>query len=159
MNTAFDSLRGIAGFWAALSLALLPAPAAAQQVDYNRDVLPVLSARCFQCHGPDAAARKAKLRLDVRSGALAQRDGDPAVVPGHPDKSALVARIIRDAKAGRMPPVKTGAGLTPQQIALLVQWIEEGAPYAEHWAFVPPTAGFLPLVPPIFTLSNCSEEA
>jgi hypothetical protein len=124
----------------------VPARAAAQEVDFNRDVLPLLSARCFSCHGPDAAARKADLRLDVRADAIAERDGSPAIVPGRPDKSAVVARITHQDKSDRMPPAKTGPPLTAAQVRLLVKWIEQGARYAEHWAFVPPKRPPLPAV-------------
>jgi mono/diheme cytochrome c family protein len=116
---------------------LLPSPAAAGPVDFDRDVLPVLSTRCFACHGPDAAKRKADLRLDTRSGALADRDGSKAVVPGRPAESALLARVGAGDTDGRMPPPKAGPRLTSEQVRVLRAWVEQGAEYSEHWAFRP----------------------
>jgi hypothetical protein len=131
-------------FWVALTFAGLPAPVGAQAVDFNRDVLPLLSSRCFTCHGPDATTRKAGLRLDVRAAALADRDGTPALVVGRPDQSAVIERISRQRQASRMPPPRAGPPLSPDQVKMLTRWIAQGAPYAEHWAFVPPQR---PLVP------------
>ena len=127
--------------FAALALAALPAfarGASAEKADFNRDVLPILAANCFECHGPDAAARKAKLRLDLREVAVAQREGVTAIVPGKPQQSELISRVSSDDAEQVMPPAKKGPRLTPQQIGLLRDWIEQGAEYAEHWAFIPP---------------------
>src|SRR5688500_9558539 len=88
-------------------LAIPPAPAAGRDVDFSRDVLPILTANCFPCHGPDAAARKADLRLDVRDGAVAA-DGSGVIVPGRPGRSELVARLTTPEAARRMPPAKSG---------------------------------------------------
>src|SRR5262245_23181940 len=122
----------------ALALLGLASPCFAEKVDFSRDVLPILSAQCFACHGPDASKRKASLRLDERDSAVAQRRGTAAVSPGSLAKSELIKRVLAGDKEGRMPPPKAGARLTAAQIALLRRWIEEGAEYAEHWAFVPP---------------------
>src|SRR4051794_2089967 len=79
------------------------------KVDFNRDVRPILSDNCYACHGPDSAKRKAGLRLDLKEGAVAKLKSDNlAIVPGHPEKSALVARITNRDEDERMPPVKTG---------------------------------------------------
>ncbi|MEE2888131.1 MAG: PSD1 and planctomycete cytochrome C domain-containing protein [Planctomycetota bacterium] len=128
---------------------LLSAPLVAQQttpLDFARDVRPILSENCFQCHGPDDNARKAGLRLDRREGALADLGGHAAVIPGRPDKSELIARITHRDPSERMPQQKTGKQLTPEQIATLRRWIEEGAQWSEHWAFVPPQRPALPRV-------------
>ncbi|MFM8470218.1 MAG: DUF1549 domain-containing protein, partial [Limisphaerales bacterium] len=115
------------------------------KVDFARDIAPILSAKCFACHGPDEHARKAKLRFDVRESALAPREGKPAIVPASLAKSELWRRI--NAKNDDvMPPRKEGKPLTSAEIALLKKWLEQGAPYAEHWAFVPPAR---PVVPSI----------
>src|SRR5688572_10312891 len=87
-----------------LSPLLTGAAAAADAVEFNRDVLPILASRCFECHGPDAGTRKAGLRLDGREGAIAARDGVAAVVPGRPDASALVARVSTRNPDDVMPP-------------------------------------------------------
>jgi mono/diheme cytochrome c family protein len=135
----------IAGVVAAAAGLRAPADPPAARVDFNRDVLPILSARCFACHGPDASQRKAGLRLDARADALAERDDDPAITPGRPDKSALITRVSH-AKAGRMPPPKAGPALTHEQVEVLTRWIEQGAEYADHWAFVAPKRPPLPRV-------------
>ncbi|MEQ2009703.1 MAG: PSD1 and planctomycete cytochrome C domain-containing protein [Limisphaerales bacterium] len=116
----------------------------AAKVDFARDISPILSAKCFACHGPDDAHRKAKLRLDVRESALASRDGKPAIVPGSLAKSELWRRITHKNPDDVMPPRKEGKPLTPQEIALIKKWLEQGAPYAEHWAFVPPVRPVVP---------------
>jgi len=129
----------------ALALPSLAAPATSAKVDFARDILPVLSAKCFACHGPDDAHRKAKLRLDVRESALASRDGKPAIVPGSLTKSELWRRI--NAKNDDvMPPRKDGKPLTSPELALIKKWLEQGAPYAEHWAFVPPVRPSVPQI-------------
>ncbi|PYV07713.1 MAG: hypothetical protein DMG07_27815, partial [Acidobacteria bacterium] len=113
---------------------------------FNRDIFPVLSNNCFQCHGPDKTTRMADLRLDVPEVALADRGGRFAVVPGRPERSELVRRITAADPAERMPPEKTGKRLTARQISLLKQWIAEGAAWEKHWAFVPPKRSSPPSV-------------
>jgi mono/diheme cytochrome c family protein len=115
-------------------------------VSYSRDVRPILTARCFACHGPDKQARKAELRLDVRTAAVADRNGTRAIVAGKPHKSEVFRRISsRDADV-RMPPKDSGKTLTTKQIELIRRWIEQGANYDRHWAFVKPE---LPRLPPV----------
>jgi Protein of unknown function (DUF1549)/Protein of unknown function (DUF1553)/Planctomycete cytochrome C len=128
------------------SIALIAWGAVADKVDYNRDVLPILSAKCFECHGPDGGHRKANLRLDLREGALARRDTRPAIVPGQPQASELISRLTATDPDDRMPPAKKGPPLPADQIQMFRRWIAEGAPYAEHWAFVPPQRPPLPKV-------------
>jgi hypothetical protein len=108
-----------------------------ERIDFARDVRPILSENCFQCHGPDDKARKAGLRLDQQAGALAILGDHAAVVPGQPTKSALLTRVTHQDPSERMPPQKTGKQLNPKQIATLTRWIEQGAKWSEHWAFVP----------------------
>jgi mono/diheme cytochrome c family protein len=127
-----------------------PRPAAAAPappVDFNRQVLPILADNCFACHGPDEKQRKAKLRLDTKEGAFAKlRSGGFAIVPGKSADSALVERITADDPHRVMPPVKTHKKLTPEQVALLTRWIDQGAPWSLHWAFVAPRRPDLPRV-------------
>jgi hypothetical protein len=106
-------------------------------IDFNRDIRPILSETCFRCHGPDAAARQAELRLDTEAGALAKRDGAPAIVAGRPGMSELLRRINHADPDQRMPPADTKQELTAVQIDLLRRWIEQGASWQEHWAFQP----------------------
>src|SRR6266545_4105000 len=121
--------------------------AAQTPIDFNRQIRPILSESCFTCHGPDEKERKAKLRLDTREGGLKElRDGGFAIVPGHANKSELLVRITTKAASERMPPPKTNKRLTPEQIDLLRRWIDEGAKWSEHWAFVAPKRSPLPRV-------------
>ncbi|HTD88156.1 MAG TPA: DUF1553 domain-containing protein [Candidatus Binatia bacterium] len=115
-------------------------------VFYNRDVRPIISENCFACHGPDSAARKASLRLDRFDDAIAKRKGDPAIVPGQPDKSALIGRIFATDPEDIMPPAKSHKQLTDQQKQTLKRWIAEGAEYELHWAYIPPKRPELPKV-------------
>ncbi|WP_442482121.1 DUF1553 domain-containing protein [Aeoliella sp. SH292] len=106
------------------------------KVDFSRDVLPVLSDRCFLCHGPDAEAREAGLRLDGFELATAELDsGLRAIVPGDVDASELVKRIISDDDSELMPPADSGKTLSAAERELLTRWIAEGAKYKQHWAF------------------------
>lgn len=103
------------------------------EVRFNRDVRPILSNNCFYCHGPDPKHREADLRLDTSEGAMST-----AIVPGRPDKSPLIERITSHDDDTRMPPPASKKGrLTDQQIAILRRWIEQGAKYEGHWAFLP----------------------
>jgi hypothetical protein len=112
--------------------------AAGQLVNFNRDVRPILSENCYACHGFDKEGRKADLRLDTREGATATNDGVTAVVPGKPDASELIARIITTDKDDVMPPPKSKKTLTAAQKETLRRWIAEGAEYQGHWAFEAP---------------------
>ena len=114
----------------------VPVHAQEAKVDFAREVRPILSDRCYRCHGPDASARKAGLRLDERAAAIAPlRSGRRAITPGKASASELVRRIrSHDAKL-RMPPPKAKLEITQQEIATLVRWIDEGAEYSAHWAF------------------------
>lgn len=104
-----------------------------EPVGFNRDVRPILSDRCFACHGPDEHSRAAGLRLDVRDSAI-EFGG---FVPGDPEASELIRRVTTADADERMPPPEHGEALTPAQIAVLQRWIAEGAPYEEHWSFQP----------------------
>ena len=115
----------------------------ADEVDYNWHVRPILSENCFKCHGPDPASREAGLRLDLRDVAVAELPETPgkhAIVPGNADRSELVRRIRATNVDERMPPESTHKTLSPQQMAILEQWIENGAEYQPHWAFIAPAA-------------------
>jgi mono/diheme cytochrome c family protein len=130
-----------------LRVARAQSAAPARQIDFNRDIRPILSDRCFACHGPDAPNRGIKLRLDSESGALAALSrGRRAVVPGHPEQSELVRRITTKDETLRMPPVDSGRALTQAEIELLVEWVRQGAKFQQHWAFVTPARPPLPAV-------------
>jgi hypothetical protein len=138
------SLRTALGLW--LATVATATAGAEPEVDYSRDIRPVLSRNCFACHGPDEKHRGSGLRLDRREAAISDRGGYAAIVPGDPEASELVFRITEEDEAVRMPPKKAGGRLGPSEIALLRRWIEQGAAYTEHWAFVPPRRRPLPEV-------------
>jgi mono/diheme cytochrome c family protein len=122
---------------AVVALAALPLVAVAQDVRFNRDVRPILSDNCFACHGPDQKKVKAKLRLDVEKSAKGEaKSGAAAVVPGDVTKSELLKRVTAEGK-DHMPPADSGKTLTKEQIATLTKWIEQGAKWEDHWAFMP----------------------
>lgn len=114
-------------------------------VDFNRDIQPILSENCYHCHGPDEHARKAKLRLDRKEGTYGKNeDGRAIVAPGKPDDSELVSRILSTDPDEVMPTPKSNRKLTDAQKVLLKKWVEQGAPWAEHWAFVAPKKAEVP---------------
>jgi hypothetical protein len=129
-----------------LLVSLSFAAIAPAKIAFNRDVRPILSDRCFACHGPDAANKKISLRLDSEVAAKADLGGRFAIKPGDPDGSELIRRITEPKPARRMPPVHTGSKLTDTEIATLRQWIVEGAEWQRHWSLVPPTRPETPKV-------------
>ena len=130
----------------------LAASAAAQassgaKLDYNRDVRPILSDRCFACHGPDEAQRKAGLRLDEEAGSRATlKSGERAIVPGERGASELVRRVSSVDPDETMPPPEFKRQLTQAERELLARWVAEGGGYQPHWAFVAPQAAATPTV-------------
>ena len=113
-------------------------------VDFNREVRPILAKNCLACHGPDAEAREAKLRLDTFAGATMDLGGTQALVPGDVAKSELIYRVEATDPDEIMPPPKSAHTLTDAEKSTLRQWVLEGGTYQEHWAFVPPEKGPLP---------------
>lgn len=126
------------------SIALSP-----DSVDYNIHIRPILSDRCFKCHGPDANQRKANLRLDSREGALAALKDNPnahVIVPGDADQSEVFLRVSSSDTSIQMPPPNSNLSLTKNEIDLIEKWIEQGAKYKPHWSFIPPAQAELPKV-------------
>src|ERR1044071_1180528 len=120
-----------------LSVLLILCASGAAQVQFNRDVRPIMAETCFRCHGPDKSSRMAGMRLDLRDEALkpTQRGVTP-IVPGDPEKSAVVQRVFaKDARV--MPPAYIHKDLTAPQKDTIRQWIAEGAKYEGHWAYQP----------------------
>jgi hypothetical protein len=118
-------------------------------VDFNLHIRPILSDRCFKCHGPDANQRKANLRLDTREGALAALKDNPkahVILPGDADQSEVFLRISSSDTSLVMPPPNSNLSLTKNEIDLIEKWIEQGAKYKPHWAFIPPVQTNLPKV-------------
>ena len=129
--------------WRSLgALFVLVAAAGAEpedRVQFNRDVRPILSNNCYNCHGPDKSSREADLRLDIRESALADRYGVPAIVPGSPDESEFLRRIVSEDEGERMPPADSGKRLSIEQVEVIRRWIQDGANWQPHWSFIPPT--------------------
>src|SRR5262245_11456742 len=120
---------------------------AASHIDFNRDIRPILADKCWICHGPDAAAKKIKLRLDSEEAANADLGGGArAIVPGDVERSQLARRISASDEAMRMPPVYSGRSLSPAEIDLLIEWIKQGAKWRKHWSFIAPVKPSLPQV-------------
>lgn len=124
--------------------ALCPGLASAGDVDFNRDVRPILSDKCFRCHGPDEGERQAELRLDQKENVFAPRANGVAVVPGKSAASLVHQRITATNPSDRMPPVDSGKSLSPLEVEVLRRWIDQGADWSGHWSFVPPRRSALP---------------
>ncbi len=117
------------------------------KIDFNYDVKPILSDKCFTCHGPDVKKRQADFRLDNEEGAFKALKSNPAhfaIVKGKPEESLLVNRIFSEDPLYRMPPRESNLVLTDNEKQILKKWIQEGAEYKKHWAFIPPQKPELP---------------
>lgn len=149
---AFRNSLGRSSIWltAFLGAAGVASTCAAAPPSFTRDIKPLLSNRCFHCHGPDAETREGGddegLRLDTFDGATADLGERFAIVPGKPDASELVARITSSDPDLVMPPPESGVPLTPDEIARLTAWIKAGAEFEPHWAYVPPKRPPVPAV-------------
>ena len=120
--------------------------ATGQTVDFQRQVQPILSDNCFHCHGPDKATRMFDLRLDTKDGAFAVRKSGAVIVPGDAKASLLYQRIATVDPARLMPPMHAKKPLSDSQKEVLKRWIEQGAPWKEHWSFAAPRRAALPVV-------------
>ncbi|NQV23118.1 MAG: DUF1553 domain-containing protein [Rhodopirellula sp.] len=129
------------GFFVTSSQAAEPAA-----VDFNRDIRPILSDNCFECHGPDAEQRQAELRLDTKEGLFRKTDEHSSVVPGDLAKSELFRRMTSTDPDERMPPADSGRKLSQEQIGIVKKWIESGAEWQQHWSFIAPTRPTSPAV-------------
>ncbi|MBL9125536.1 MAG: PSD1 domain-containing protein [Planctomycetaceae bacterium] len=145
------TLRGLATLGALLACgthSVLAADAGGAPIQFQRDIRPLLSNHCYQCHGPDQETREADLRLDTREGLFGETaSGSPAIAPGKPADSEVLRRITAEHADERMPPAAANKPLSDGQIDLLRRWVEQGADYHEHWSYAapvraePPAAG------------------
>jgi hypothetical protein len=115
-----------------------PPQVAIKPVNFNRDIRPILSDTCFKCHGPDEKHRMANLRLDDTKGLFTDRGGYRIIVSGHAELSKLYQKISSKDESMIMPPTYSGRSLTPRQIELFKEWIDQGAKWDMLWSFVPP---------------------
>ena len=121
--------------------------AADREIDFNLDVRPILADKCYACHGPDDEHREGGLRLDIKTSAFGEADsGERAIVPRDLEASELYVRLTEEDEDMRMPPADSNKALKVNEIALIRRWIEQGAQWGEHWAFVPLTRPSVPVV-------------
>ena len=142
---------GIATSWLMMAAMASGTP---ERLEFNRDIRPILSDKCFACHGFDAKTREAELRLDTPEGAYALRDETQAIKPGDLKHSEVWKRVTSTDEDEVMPPPESNKHLTGGEKALIKRWIEEGAEYQPHWAFVPPRKPVPPAVAPSFGVRN-----
>jgi hypothetical protein len=119
---------------------------AGRAIQFNRDVRPILSGKCYSCHRPDAVAKGIRQQLDSEASAKAERGGKRAIVDGDPDASLLIHRITSKDPRLRMPAPSSGLKLTNEEIETLRTWIAQGAKWEKHWSFIPPVRPELPVV-------------
>ncbi|MFO0906163.1 MAG: PSD1 and planctomycete cytochrome C domain-containing protein [Pirellulales bacterium] len=154
------SLISVVALWGVLGVADASADTAAAappsaRLKFNRDIRPLLSDRCFACHGPDDKRREGDLRLDTREGATHDAGDGAAIAPGHPERSRLLERILSDDPDERMPPPSAKKPpFTDEETARLKRWIAEGAEYEGHWALLPVAQPTLPVVSQLDRLRN-----
>src|SRR5688572_29022850 len=162
-----SSMRVVGMSLVAVAVASMLAPAAgagapaapAQRVDYARDVLPILSAKCYHCHGPDEAARQKDLRLDRKDGAFRVEEGVAVIVPGKPAESELVRRTTSKDPDEVMPPADDIRKLSAKEIDTLKRWVEQGATWGTHWAFVAPVKPEVPRPSPALAGAGSAIDA
>src|SRR5205823_2295094 len=131
-------IPAVCALWLSSLLSMPLARAAVdEQLSFNRDIRPILSSKCFACHGFDAKKRQADLRLDTPEGAVSEHDGVRAIVPGDLSQSELWRRVASTDEDEMMPPPTSNKKLTAEEKSLLKRWIEQGAKYQKHWAFEP----------------------
>jgi hypothetical protein len=115
-----------------------------EPVSFNMQVRPVLSDRCWSCHGPDENKRKAKLRLDTKEGALGEKDGKFIIKPGEPEKSEVYRRLSSSDPDEQMPPPDSHLSVSREEVETIRRWIAEGANWEKHWAYIAPKKPAVP---------------
>ena len=125
---------------------------AQDRIEFNRDIRPIMLDTCFQCHGPDSAARKADLRLDKREAAIERS----ALVPGQPTESEIIRRILSDNPEEIMPPPELKKPLTDAQKKTLTDWVAQGGEYQQHWSYLAPVKADVPSVPAALTATHAN---
>lgn len=137
----------VSGLFSLFTLtSLLQGQTPTPDLTFNQEIRPILTDLCIQCHGPDSVQRKASLRLDTEAGLFSDRGDYRIVVPGNLEESELFQRLISPDEDQRMPPESSGLKIRPEQIDLIRKWIEQGAPWQQHWSFIPPKRAVFPRV-------------
>ena len=144
VNLPIQGTRILSAATLLLGICWIGRAAAADHVDFGRDIRPLISDRCGACHGPDDDQRMAELRLDIEAGARADLGGYAAIVPGEPEESEMFRRLTTDDVDEVMPPQGKGARLSATESELVRRWIEQGGKYETHWSHAPPTKAALP---------------
>ena len=139
-SKSWSVLASLVGLWFSSGFQVMADDPKPSNIQFNRDIRPILSDNCFACHGPDPNHREAKLRLDDRDAALSAG----VIQPGKPEESEILARILSQDPAEHMPPEKSNKKLTDAQKELLKQWIAQGATYQKHWAYEKPVKPAVP---------------
>ena len=134
----------VRGIWCCGILFISSVLRAEVPIDFSRDILPILSDKCYHCHGPDEQARKAELRFDTKAGAFRVQEGRAVIIPGQSAVSELIIRVTSTDPEEVMPPQSANRDLSPRQTELLKRWIDQGAKWGTHWAFVSPQRPALP---------------
>jgi len=124
----------------AVTVILTTAVDAQDSIQFNRDIRPIFMDTCLTCHGPDSAARKADLRMDKRDAAIEHG----AISPGKPDESEMIRRILSEDPEEIMPPPELKKPLSPAQKKLLIDWVQSGAEYQQHWSYIAPVRAEIP---------------
>ena len=147
MSRLFVFQLGLFTVCLSFCLPVFASPSGGKPIDFNQDIRPLFSDNCYACHGPNEDSREGGFRLDVKDSAFGEADsGEHPIVAGEPDSSELYARITSDDEFMLMPPAETNKKLTKEEIERIRQWIEQGASWHEHWAFVVPDRPQLPVV-------------
>jgi hypothetical protein len=128
------------------------------EIVFSRDIRPILSQNCFDCHGPDDKQRKADLRLDTKDGLFTELGGQTPFVPFKPEKSEALRRMVSDEADERMPPPKTGKRVSAAQLDLLRRWIAQGAKWSQHWSYLPPVRPAVPQTNPAYQVRNAIDS-
>ena len=128
------------------------------EIVFSRDIRPILSQNCFDCHGPDDKQRKAELRLDTKDGLFTELGGQTPFVPFKPEKSEALRRMATDDADERMPPAKTGKRVSAAQLDLIKRWIGQGAKWSQHWSYLPPVRPPVPRTSHDYRLHNAIDS-
>jgi hypothetical protein len=129
-----------------------------EEIVFSRDIRPILSQNCFDCHGPDDKQRKADLRLDTKAGLFTELGGQIPFVPFKPEKSEALRRMISDEPDERMPPPKTGKRVSAAQLDLIRRWIAQGAKWSQHWSYLPPVRPAVPQTNHAYQVRNAIDS-